>query len=46
VYMGQLCLSKRLLLLLLLLLLTAFELSHGVSSPYISTDKANKNKCT
>jgi len=30
--------------LLLLLLLTAIELSLGVSSPYTSTDKTNKNK--
>ena len=35
-----------LLLLLLLLLLTAVELSLGGSSPYISTDKTNKNKYT
>jgi len=32
--------------LLLLLLLTAIELSLGGSSPYTSTDKTNKNKCT
>ena len=31
-------------LLLLLLLLTAIELSVGGSSPYVNTDKANKNK--
>jgi len=35
-----------LLLLLLLFLLTAIELSLGGSSPYPSTDKTNKNKCT
>jgi len=33
-----------LLLLLLLLLHTAFELSLSGSSPYVSTDKTNKNK--
>jgi hypothetical protein len=32
--------------LLLLLLLTTIELSLAVSSPYTSTDKTNKNKCT
>jgi len=44
---------KQLLLLLLLLLSsssltlsTAIELSLGVSSPYTSTDKTNKNKYT
>ena len=34
------------ILLLLLLLFTAIELSLGGSSPYSSTDKTNKNKCT
>jgi hypothetical protein len=33
-------------LLLLLLLLTAIEVSLGVSSPYVSTDKTSKNKYT
>ena len=35
-----------LLLLLLLLLFTAVEFSLGVSCPYSSTDKTNKNKFT
>ena len=35
-----------LLLLLLLLLFTAIEFSLGVSSPYTSTGKTNKNKYT
>jgi hypothetical protein len=35
-----------LLLLLLLLLLTAIELSLGGSSPYTSTNRADKNKYT
>ena len=35
-----------LLLLVLLLLLTTIEFSLGGSSPYTSTDKTNKNKCT
>jgi len=40
-----LCLLGDLLLLLLLLLLfTAIEFSPGGSSPYISTEKTNKNK--
>jgi len=32
--------------ILLLLLLTAIVLSLGGSSPYTSTDKTNRNKCT
>jgi len=32
--------------LLLLLLFIGIELSLGGSSPYTSTDKTNKNKCT
>jgi len=35
-----------LLLLLLLLLLTAIEFPLGGSSPYINTDKTNKNEYT
>jgi len=31
---------------LLTYLITAIELSLGGSSPYTSTDKTNKNKCT
>jgi len=42
----QVAFSSPLLFLLLLLLLTAIELSLGGSSPYTSTDKTYKNKCT
>jgi len=43
---GWNCAVNTLLLLLLLLLVTAIELSLGGSSPYTSTDKTIKNKCT
>ena len=33
-------------LLLLVLVFTAIDFSLGGSSPYTSTDKTNKNKCT
>jgi len=45
-YLGRVIGHHGKVLLLLLLLFTATELSLGGSSPYTSTDKTNKNKCT
>ena len=37
---------KQLVIIIIIIIITAIEFSLGGSSPYTSTDKANKNKYT